>query len=145
MIYFWLSVVVLAIVAEAITADLIAVWIIPSALISMILAIIDVPLWVQIVVFLVLVAALLVLSKTILRKYLQKRPAEITNAESLLGQTAIVTEALNNLSQSGAVRVNGLEWSARSVSDEAVIEKGSLVVIREIRGVKLICEENNLK
>ena len=145
MIYFWLSVVVLAIVAEAITADLIAVWIIPSALISMILAIIDVPLWVQIVVFLVLVAALLVLSKTILRKYLQKRPAEITNAESLLGQTAIVTEALNNLSQSGAVRVNGLEWSARSVSDETVIEKGSLVVIREIRGVKLICEENNHK
>ena len=140
MIYVWLAVVVLAIVAEAITTDLIAIWIMPAALVSMILAIVDVPLWIQIVAFIVLVAVFLALSKTLLRKYLKKRPNEITNAESLLGQTAIVTETLNNLSQSGAVRVNGLEWSARSVADESVIEKGSLVVIREIRGVKLICE-----
>lgn len=140
MIYVWLAVVVLAIVAEAITTDLIAIWIMPAALVSMILAIVDVPLWIQIVAFIVLVAVFLALSKTFLRKYLKKRPNEITNAESLLGQTAIVTETLNNLSQSGAVRVNGLEWSARSVADESVIEKGSLVVIREIRGVKLICE-----
>lgn len=140
MIYAWLAVVVLAIVVEAITTDLIAIWIMPAALVSMILAIVDAPLWIQIVVFIVLVAAFLALSKTFLRKYLQKRPTEITNAESLLGQTAIVTETLNNLSQSGAVRINGLEWSARSISDDSVIEKGSLVVIREIRGVKLICE-----
>jgi membrane protein implicated in regulation of membrane protease activity len=140
MIYVWLAVVVLAIVAEAITTDLIAIWIMPAALVSMILAIVDVPLWIQIVAFIVLVAVFLALSKTFLRKCLQKRPNEITNAKSLLGQTAIVTETLNNLPQSGAVRINGLEWSARSVADESVIEKGSLVVIREIRGVKLICE-----
>ena len=51
-----------------------------------------------------------------------------------------VTEELNNPAQSGAVRVNGLEWSARSVDDAVTVEKGQLVVIREISGVKLICE-----
>ena len=140
MIYVWLGVVVMAIAAEAATADLIAIWIIPSALVSLILAVIDVPLWLQVVVFLVLVAAFLVLSKTLLRKYLKKRPNEITNADALIGQTAIVTENLDNLAQSGAVRVNGLEWSARSVDDSIKLEKGTLVVIRRINGVKLICE-----
>ena len=140
MIYFWLGVVVLAIAAEAATADLIAIWIMPAALISMILALADVPLWVQITVFILLVAVFLVLSKTILRKYLKKRPNEITNADALVGQTAIVTEKVDNLAQTGAVRVNGLEWSARSASDTVTVEKGTLVVIRSISGVKLICE-----
>ena len=140
MTYFWLAVVVAAIAAEAMTADLVAIWFMPAALISMILALVDVPLWIQIVAFIVLVAVFLVLSKTFLRKYLKKRPQESTNADALLGQTAIVTEELNNLAQSGAVRVNGLEWSARSADDAITVEKGQLVVVREISGVKLICE-----
>lgn len=140
MIYVWLGVVVMAIVAEAATADLIAIWFMPAALVAMILAVAHTPLWVQVIVFLALVAAFLALSKTFLRKYLKKRPNEITNADALIGQTAIVTENLDNLAQSGAVRVNGLEWSARSVDDCIKAEKGTLVVIREINGVKLICE-----
>ncbi len=140
MTYFWIATVILAIVAEAMTTDLIAIWIMPAALISMILALLDVPLWIQIVVFLVLTAVFLLLSKMFLRKYLKKRPTEITNADALLGQTAIVTERLDNEAQSGAVRVNGLEWSARSIADSVTVEKGTLVVIREISGVKLICE-----
>ena len=140
MIYFWIGTVVLAIVAEAMTTDLIAIWIMPAALIAMTLALLDVPLWIQIVVFLVLTAVFMVLSKMFLRKYLKKRPNETTNADALLGQTAIVTERLDNEAQSGAVRVNGLEWSARSVADSVTVEKGTLVVIREISGVKLICE-----
>ena len=63
MIYFWLGVVVLAIAAEAATTDLIAIWFMPAALVSLILALLDVPLWIQIVVFIVLVAAFLVFSK----------------------------------------------------------------------------------
>lgn len=140
MIYFWLAVVVLSIVAEAMTADLVAIWFMPAALVALILALVELPLWLQIVVFILLVAAFLVLSKKILRKYLNKRPNEITNADSLVGQTAIVTEKLDNLAQTGAVRINGLEWSARSVSDAVTPEKGTLVVIRQINGVKLICE-----
>ena len=140
MIYVWLGVVVMAIVAEAATTDLIAIWFMPAALVSLILAVAHIPLWIQVVVFIALVVAFLALSKTFLRKYLKKRPNEITNADALIGQTAIVTENLDNLAQSGAVRVNGLEWSARSFDDGIQAEKGTLVVIREINGVKLICE-----
>ena len=140
MIYFWISMIVLSIIAEAATTDLVAIWFMPAALVSLILSLVDMPLWIQIVVFIVLVAAFLMFSKTFLRKYLKKRPNEVTNVDSLVGQTAIVTEKLDNMSQTGAVRINGLEWSARSVDDAVTHEKGTLVVIREISGVKLICE-----
>lgn len=140
MIYFWVGMILFAIAAEAVTADLVAIWFMPAALVSLILALVDMPLWLQIVVFIILVAVFLAFSKTILRRHLKKHPREITNADSLVGQTAIVTEKLDNLGQTGAVRVNGLEWSARSVDDAISPEKGTLVVIREISGVKLICE-----
>ena len=72
MIYVWLGVVVMAIVAEAATTDLIAIWFMPAALVSLILAVAHIPLWIQVVVFIALVVAFLALSKTFLRKYLKK-------------------------------------------------------------------------
>ena len=140
MIYFWLGMIVLSIVVEAITTDLVAIWFMPAALVALILSLAGVPLWIQIVVFILLVAAFLVFAKRFLRRYLKKRPNALTNTDALVGETAIVTEKLDNLAQTGAVRVNGLEWSARSVDDAVTPEKGTLVVIRQISGVKLICE-----
>lgn len=137
---FWIAIVILSIIAEAATTDLVAIWFMPSALISMILALFEVPLWIQVAVFFVCVGCFLVFSRKWLLKYLKRRPNETTNAESLLGKTAIVTEQVNNEAQTGAVRVGGLVWTARAVSDAMTLEKDTLVVIREISGVKLICE-----
>ena len=41
--YFWIVVLVLALAAEALTADLVAVWFFPAALVSMVLAFFSVP------------------------------------------------------------------------------------------------------
>ncbi|MBQ7320600.1 MAG: NfeD family protein [Clostridia bacterium] len=140
MTYLWIVIVLLAIAVEAATADLVAIWFMPAALVSMVLSLLDVSIGIQVAVFFVLVVVFMLLSKLFLRRYLKRRPNEKTNADSLLGKTAIVTERIENEAQSGAVRVGGLEWSARAVSDTMVIEKDTLVVIREIAGVKLICE-----
>ena len=140
MVYFWLALTVVAIAAEAATSELVAIWFMPASLVAMILAVLNVPLWIQIVVFIVLVAAFLILSKRFLRKYLKKSSEANTNTDALIGQTAIVTERFDNLAQCGAVKVNGLEWSARAVADDVTVEKETLVVIRQISGVKLICE-----
>ena len=140
MTYLWIVIVLLAIAVEAATADLVAIWFMPAALVSMVLSLLDVSIGIQVAVFFVLVVVFMLLSKLFLRRYLKRRPNEKTNADSLLGKTAIVTKRIENEAQSGAVRVGGLEWSARAVSDTMVIEKDTLVVIREIAGVKLICE-----
>ena len=63
-----------------------------------------------------------------------------TNADRNIGRTAVVTEEINNLAATGAVKVDGLDWTARSTDDNITIPKDSVVVIREIRGVKLLVE-----
>ena len=66
-----------------------------------------------------------------------------TNAESLIGKQAIVTEEVDNLMAAGTVSVDGQEWTARNVMDGVKLPRGTIVIIRAISGVKLIVEERN--
>jgi membrane protein implicated in regulation of membrane protease activity len=61
-----------------------------------------------------------------------------TNADSLIGQEAVVTQKIDNLHSTGAVKINGQEWTARSVVQEHVIDVDEVVMVRAIEGVKLI-------
>ena len=63
-----------------------------------------------------------------------------TNADSLIGRKGIVTEEVSNIYATGQVTVAGQEWTARSVDDGVTLEKGEMVVIRSISGVKLMVE-----
>ena len=62
---------------------------------------------------------------------------EKTNVEGLIGEKAYVTEEINNIKSKGAVKLKGLEWSARSENDE-IIEADTEVVVKAVSGVKLI-------
>ena len=62
-----------------------------------------------------------------------------TNVDMVLGRTAYITEAVDNLRGTGALKLDGKEWSARSV-DGAAIEKDEQVRVLRIEGVKLIVE-----
>ena len=59
-----------------------------------------------------------------------------TNADRVIGKEAEVIEIINNLKATGAVKVSGATWTARS-SDESVIALGEIVRIDRIEGVKL--------
>ena len=50
-------------------------------------------------------------------------------------------QEIDNLAQTGQVRINDIEWTARSADDEKIGE-GTVVAIEEIRGVKLIVKQN---
>ena len=50
-------------------------------------------------------------------------------------------QPINNLAQTGQVRINDIEWTARSADESVEITAGSVVEIKEIRGVKLIVKE----
>lgn len=58
------------------------------------------------------------------------------SVDSIVGLEAKVISQIDNLS--GAVKVKGTEWSARSTSDEDVIEEGKTVTILAVEGVQLI-------
>ena len=63
-----------------------------------------------------------------------------TNADALIGHEGIVREKIDNLAGTGLVDVSGQNWTARTAENDTQIETGTVVVIREIRGVKLIVE-----
>ena len=136
--YFWLGLLVFSIVVEAFTAELVAIWFSPAALVSMILAFFDKPVWLQILLFAV-IGLMLVLATRPLARKLNSKKKENTNADALVGATALVTEQIDNVRETGEVKLNGQHWSART-ADDRIIEAGTTVTVKEIHGVKLIVE-----
>lgn len=139
MTYIWIAATVLFVIVEAATVSLVSIWFIPGSIISLILSFFDIPDWVQIVVFIVVSLATLLLCKFVF-KVGKKGKAVHTNADAVIGQTAIVTEEISNIDGKGAVKIMGKEWSARSDNDEN-IEIGTQVEVLSIQGVKLICKK----
>lgn len=135
----WLIIFVACIVIEIATMGLVTIWFAGGALLAAVAAAIGGPLWLQVILFLGASAVLLYLTRPIAVKYFNKDRVK-TNAESLVGQQAIVISEINNLQGIGQVTVNGQEWSARNVNSEEEIPVGSVVVIRAISGVKLMVE-----
>ncbi|MGM9534110.1 MAG: NfeD family protein [Intestinibacter sp.] len=135
---FWLIVAIIFGVGELMTTSLTLIWFSIGALIVMLISIfIESILW-QVVVFAVISITLLVIAT----KYLVDRDREVkynTNLQGIISQKAIVVEDIEPY-ESGVVKLNGEEWTAIS-KDELKIEKGKVVEIIEIEGVKLIVRE----
>lgn len=137
----WLGVVVFSFIIEEITSEMVAIWFVPGALVTLILAILDVNWVIQLVVFVAISAILLVLAKTVLKKKLQKdHPITPTNIDAIIGKTAVVTSRIDNLQEVGEVKVSGQYWAARMTDDSVTADEGTYVTVKEVRGVKLICD-----
>lgn len=137
----WAALFIAAIVIETQTAEMVAVWFLPSTLVSMILAICGVPVWIQWVVFLVSSAVLLILGFKFFRKLILKDHGKArTNADRLIGEEARVEEEIVNSEMRGAVKIGGQIWSARMADDSETASPGEFVIVEEITGVKLICK-----
>jgi|MGYP000000659805 membrane protein implicated in regulation of membrane protease activity len=95
------------------------------------------PLWSQIIAFVIVSVILLILTRPWALKYLNSRTVR-TNADSLIGQTALVTQDIDNLNAKGQVKVEGQIWTARSISDDVQLHEGQKVMIESISGVKVI-------
>ena len=139
MSYFWIGIIVIAIGIEIATANLVAIWFMPAALVSAILAFCDIHPAVQILIFLVLSAVGIVLSRIFLKN--GQRPDTRTNIHAIVGEKCIVTEVIDNYAGRGQAKVKGQIWSARSVSDEETFEVGEVLLVVAIEGVKLICKK----
>ena len=137
MIYVWLIVIAVLLVVEFATAALTTIWFAGGALLALICAFLGGPVWLQVFLFAVGSVVLLFLTRPLAVKYLNKGAVH-TNADSLIGKEAVVTERIDNLRSTGAVQVNGQVWTARSVNPEHTIEKDEVVMVRAIEGVKLI-------
>ena len=139
-IYIWLMVLVFFIVIELATMGLTTIWFAGGALVALLLAAFNASFYVQLSVFLIISIVLLVVTRPLALKYFNKS-VEKTNAEGLIGKQAIVVTRIHNIKEEGQVMLGGMEWSARAYEEDRIIPSGSVVEVKEIRGVKLIVSE----
>ncbi|MBE5971758.1 MAG: NfeD family protein [Lachnoclostridium sp.] len=135
----WLVVIVVFVAIELNTMALTTIWFAGGALAAFFTAYAGFSVKVQLVIFLIVSLILLIFTRPFASKFINKGTVK-TNADGLIGKKARVTAEINNQLSQGAAVVGGQEWTARTEDDEAVIPAGSIVLIKEIRGVKLIVE-----
>ena len=141
--FVWMVLLILFVVVECITVGLVSIWFAAGSLAAFIVSLLHGPLWLQIILFLVVAIAALILTRPLVKKHLNAQ-VKPTNADRIIGMACRVTEDIDNIAATGAVSVQGKTWTARSKTGQP-FKTGDLVRAVAIEGVKLIVipiEEN---
>ncbi len=138
---FWLILLIVFAVAEAVTTTLISIWFAAGALVALILSIFNVSVYIQVGAFILIALILLLATRPFAKKYLDPKITK-TNYDRIIGEVALVEEEINNLEGTGKVKVKGNTWTARSC-DDSIIPIDSTVEIKRIEGVKVFVSLKN--
>ena len=136
MLIFWIALLIVLVIIEAVTAQLVTIWFAAGAAAANIAELLNSHPWLQWLIFIIVSVVTLIATRPLVRKA-TKQKIQPTNADRCIGQTAVVTEEIDNIAGKGQVHVNGITWTARS-ADGSVIEKDRKVTVEKIEGVKLI-------
>lgn len=136
--YIWLIAAIIFCIAEILYSGFFIIWFAIGSLAALITSFFTTNLVIQTIIFLIVSLVLLItLTKHITNKLL-KHPTIATNVDGLIGKKGMVIETIGeNTLEPGLVKLDGEIWTATSLYDE-VIEKGTLVEIKQIKGVRLI-------
>ena len=135
----WLGVLAVLLVIEGLTTALTTIWFAGGALVAAIASGAGAGILVQWILFLVISLVLLIFTRPLAVRYMNKGVPK-TNVNSLIGEKAVVIQKINNLEQTGQVRINDIEWMARTSDDSVTIPVDTVVIIKAVHGVKLIVE-----
>ena len=130
----WLALLILFVILEAVTVQLICIWFAAGSLAAMLVSSLGGPIWLQLLVFFTLSIVLFALLWPLAKKHFKPKLVA-TNADALVGKVCRVTEAIDPL-EGGRVKVGDVTWSARSEGNK-VIPAGEQVKILKIQGAKV--------
>jgi membrane protein implicated in regulation of membrane protease activity len=135
MVWFWLGLFVIALVIELFTADMISIWFSLAAVPSFVLALVGAHVIAQAIVFVLVTAVLLLLTRPAMKKYMKTNEIK-TNVDAIIGKTGVVVKTVT-LDLPGRVKIGSMDWSAVSKEN---IEIGKHVKVLDVEGNKLIVE-----
>ena len=130
----WLVLMVIFLVAEALTVSMVSLWFAAGAVVALLLSLLHLQVWVQVVLFFVVSGVLLACLRPMVRRHVAPKIVP-TNVDAIVGTRGIVTAEIDNVCAAGQIKVNGMEWSARSTTGE-IIPEGTLIRVERIEGVK---------
>ena len=131
----WLVALLVFLFVEAQSVAMVSLWFAAGALAALIAAMCGAELWLQVLLFFGVSILLLASLRPLARKYFTPKITK-TNVDSIIGTQGLVTASIDNIVAKGQVKLNGMEWTARSSSGE-VIPEGTLVKVDKIEGVKV--------
>lgn len=137
--YIWLIVIIVMSILEACTAQLVSIWFVIGAVVSLIVSIFSTSVTLQIIVFIAVTLLMLFLTRPFVKKLFNFKK-EDTNSGRYIGKTGVVVKTINNEIGEGQVNIFGSIWTARSV-DDSIIAEGENVKVESIQGVKVLVKK----
>ena len=134
--YGWIILFFVICMIEIATQQLVAIWFATASLICVFLSYLGVDFSIQLIVFIIVSIATLV----ILRPYAMKRlntNVVATNVDEIIGKMGIVMNDFDPLTKEGRVIIEGMDWAAKT-KDLLNLKKGNEVIVKQIEGVKVI-------
>jgi membrane protein implicated in regulation of membrane protease activity len=129
----WVIVAIVLAVGEVFTPGLFFLGLVAVvAAVVALLAALGLPLWVQLIVFILGSIATVAVVRPIARRHLSMPAMLRTGTAALVGAPAVVTQRVDG--NGGRVRIGGEEGSARAFDDTDVFEAGTRVEVAEIEG-----------
>ena len=129
-----IATVVFLIVEASCPIHLVSIWFAAGSLIAAIVGFLGGPLWLQVLLFLVVSGGLLAMLWPFVKKFLNPKLVK-TNVDAIVESMGYVTADIDNMAATGQVKLNGMEWTARSTTGKP-ISAGTLVKVDRIEGVK---------
>ena len=136
----WLVLMVVFLIAEASTVQLICIWFAAGSLVAMLVSLLGGAVWLQVLVFFTLSIVLFAMLWPLAKKHFKPKLVA-TNADALVGKLCTVTEDIDPV-EGGRVKLGDVTWSARSETGEA-LTAGTQVKILKIQGAKVYVEKAN--
>jgi membrane protein implicated in regulation of membrane protease activity len=131
----WIVVAVAMLAIEATTTSFFTIYFAVAAGIVALLAVVGVPVAVQLLAFgAISVGGLMLTRPALLRMSGADTPAVATGVDAMRGRIGVVTKPIGEL-DSGLVKVAGETWTARSYFEHEPIAEGTRIEVVEIKGV----------
>jgi membrane protein implicated in regulation of membrane protease activity len=131
----WLALMVAFLILEACTVSTVSIWFAAGALAAFVASLFQAPLWLQGTLFAVVSVAMLLALRPVVKNKINPRITK-TNVDAVIGAEGIVTEKVDNMAAAGRVKLEHMEWSARS-TDGRILEPGTRVKVDRVEGVKV--------
>lgn len=140
--WIWGAIIIMTIVIELFSADVDAIWFSAGAAIALVLSFFDVPVAIQLSVFVVVTASLLFTIGRWAKKALMIKNIS-TNSDSLIGREILILESANEFDKGSGV-INDVVWTVVCQAGISV-EKGKHAIIVAIDGNKLVVKNKEEK
>jgi len=134
----WTLILVVSIIVEVITIDLVSIWFSVGAVVALVCNLLGLNQTGQIIIFAFVSIICIIASRPIVKKYLKGNIVS-TNLDRVIGKHCLVTETIT-ADQKGEVKVMGKLWSATSLNNE-VITVGEYAEVLSIEGAHVVVKK----